>query len=105
MKMKSLGIAVVALLAAASAVVIYEQRMEDERRKAEGEKLIERVEEHRRLTGRLPDVIADLGLDETMGVGPCYERIDSAVFMVYFSLGFDGAFAYRSDTGEWSYER
>lgn len=86
------------------AVTIFYMRInETAKYKNKGNILIERIESYRQRHGELPDNVKELGIEEEMGEGPYYEKIDSVKYIVYFNIGFDNAFIYYSDTQKWEW--
>ena len=69
-----------------------------------GDSLIDKIEVFRKTENRLPDSVAELGLEEPMNSGPYYEKKDSADYVVYFSVGFDETFIYHSKENKWVWE-
>lgn len=67
----------------------------------QGNIIVEKVEEYRQQYNKLPKIITDLNIKESMGTGPYYELIDSTKYIVYFNIDFDNTFIYSSNTKEW----
>lgn len=65
-----------------------------------GYDLIEKIEDYKQKHGIYPDSFSDMGIEESMGEGPYYEKRDEG-YIVYFSIGFDNSFIYDSNTKKW----
>ena len=92
---------IVVLLVITYFILVYLETKSYDRK---GEALINKIEEYRKQTGRLPNTVENLGLQETMDMGPHYEKIDSLEYYVYFNIGFDSFRVYESGTKKW-YDR
>lgn len=68
-----------------------------------GEELIILVEKYKQNTGKLPESVSELGIKETMGEGPYYEKKDTS-YIIYFNIGFDKSLIYDSNNKKWQYE-
>ena len=84
-----------------SALFFYFCYLEENRIESKGEELILAIEKYKNETGRLPGSVIDLGIQEEMGQGPYYKKMDSLVYIVYFNIGFDEIRVYCSNTEEW----
>lgn len=69
-----------------------------------GKLLIDKIETFRQIENRLPNSVAELGVEEPMNDGPYYEKKDSVNYIVFFTIGFDNAKIYYSDKKEWKCE-
>lgn len=90
-----------ASLIAVALVIIFFKSSEESNYLVQGEKLITLIEGFKDKQNRLPDSVAELGLEEQMGEGPYYKKIDNLYYIVYFNIGFDNFKTYSSATNEW----
>lgn len=67
----------------------------------EGQIIIDLVEDYKANQGQLPESLGDIGYEENMGEGPYYEIMDSSECRVYFTIGFDELYQYRSGKNQW----
>lgn len=72
--------------------------------KQKGEDLVKIVELYKIENGKLPNTIKDIELNLEMGEGPYYEKIDSNLYYIYFNIGFDNKYIYKSDVKLWKKE-
>ena len=79
-------------------LLIYEENRTYENK---GEYLINKIENFRIKNKRLPNTVLELGEKEPMNQGPYYEKKDSVNYIIYFSIGFDEAKIYYSETKKW----
>ncbi len=77
----------------------YRENMQYE---AKGQELINKIESFQRVNNKLPENLEDLGEEESMSIGPYYEKIDEHRYKVYFCIDFDIYKTYNSDTKEWT---
>lgn len=85
----------------AIAAILYFRYTEDKSYTSKGNELIDKVEEYKQKNGELPETVSDLGIIETMGEGPYYEKIDSLKYIVFFNIGFDDRKVYYSHLKKW----
>lgn len=102
---KTLTIVIIVFLGMV-ALFNYMVYVEDKNYEKRGQVLISKIEEYREQNNKLPDSVSDLGIikiipPDGMGEGPYYEKKDSLNYVVYFSIGFDSAKIYSSETKEW----
>lgn len=69
----------------------------------QGNKLVEKVEEYKKDTGKLPSELKDLGIKETMEGPLFYEKKDSINYIIWFGTTLGESMIYYSDTKEWDY--
>jgi uncharacterized protein YxeA len=98
---KKIVIGLVIILFFAIAVIFYFRYTENKSYTSKGNELIEKVEEYKQKNGELPETVSDLGIIETMGEGPYYEKIDSLNYIVFFNIGFDNRKIYYSHSKKW----
>ena len=79
-------------------LLIYKENQTYENK---GEYLINKIENFRIKNKRLPNTILELGEKEPMNQGPYYEKKDSVNYIIYFTIGFDEAKIYYSETKKW----
>ncbi|MDD3629571.1 MAG: hypothetical protein PHF55_00890 [Bacteroidales bacterium] len=101
--MKKVIIGILTVLIIVTVTIFYMRINETAEYKNKGNKLIEKIESYRQRHGELPDYVTELGIEEEMGEGPYYEKIDSVKYIVYFNIGFDNSFIYYSDTKKWEW--
>jgi len=103
-RIKKILIVVVLVIGLGVLLVMYLRYSEDQHYEKVGGELIEKVEKYHDRTGDLPNSISELELEENMGEGPYYEKVDSNSYKVYFNIGFDNSKVYYSDLDEWKDE-
>ena len=91
-------LAVLAIVLIIILLLIYEENQTYENK---GESLINKIENFRIKNKRLPNTVLELGEKEPMDQGPYYEKKDSVNYIIYFSIGFDEAKIYYSETKKW----
>lgn len=96
--------AVVVILVLGALAILYFKYAENKKYEKLGDELIAKVEEYRRQNNTLPNNISELGIIETMGEGPYYEKKDSVYYIVFFNIGFDNTKTYYSKTKKWKDE-
>lgn len=85
--------------------VFYLRYQEDKKYERQGAELVNKIEAFKKEHHRLPNSFSELGLEEPMGTGPYYEKMDSLNYIVYFNIGFDDTKVYYSKSKEWKNER
>jgi uncharacterized protein YxeA len=98
---KKIVIGLVIIVLITIVAIFYFRYAENESYINNGKELIEKVEEYKQKNGGLPETASDIGVIETMGEGPYYEKIDSLKYIVYFNIGFDDRKVYYSHLKEW----
>jgi len=103
MKRRIINIISSILMLLAFLFIIWLFLVHQQNRKMEikGSKLIDKIEEYRQKNGQLPNTVKEMGLEESEGWGPFYEKIDNVNYKVYFSIGFDNSKEYYSKTKKW----
>ena len=91
-------LAVLAIVLIIILLLIYEENRTYENK---GEYLINKIENFKIKNKRLPNTILELGEKEPMNQGPYYEKKDSVNYIIYFTIGFDEAKIYYSETKKW----
>lgn len=94
-------VAGVTLLGIVLALLCWQQFSESSSMESKGNRWVESVEKFRSSQGSLPLISSEMGLQEEMGNGPFYERIDLETYRVYFTIGFDDLYEYHSGIEEW----
>lgn len=51
-----------------------------------------------------PDSINDININDNMGNGPYYKKINNSEYVVFFCIGFDKYYVYSSRKKEWNYQ-
>ena len=96
-----LGLGVVLLAGVvASSYLRFAEKVSYERK---GMELVEKVESYYYKYEILPKTAKELDFIAEVGEGPYYEKISDLKYSVYFSIGFDDAYVYYSDTKKWKY--
>ena len=85
--------------------IVLIRHKEDRDYEKRGKDLIDKIEAFRQKQNRLPNIVAELGLEEPMNDGPYYEKRDSVNYIVFFNIGFDNAKIYYSEFNLWKDER
>lgn len=78
--------------------------IEESRYRKNASSLIEAIEQFRSAEGRLPDCVAEMGIEETDGWGPYYEKKDSCFYEVYYCIGFDDYYVFSSKDSLWKWK-
>lgn len=73
-----------------------------ERNKEVGNTLVKAIEEYREKNDSLPNSLQEIGQSEMIdNVLFCYEKVDSANYMVWFGTTLGEGIYYYSDTKKW----
>jgi hypothetical protein len=63
--------------------------------------IIARVDQFRKSTGRLPETLSDIGIEENESC-PCYCKTNSDSYMVWYGTTLGESDTYNSRTKQWS---
>lgn len=75
--------------------------IENNEYKDKAEHTISMIETYLSINGYLPDSIQVLGIQESIGKGPYYQKSDSSQYIIYYNIGFDSKYVYNSKSKEW----
>lgn len=57
-------------------------------------------------SNKLPDNLIELNIEESMGNGPYYKKIDSSNYIIYYNIGLDNStLTYYSFSKEWLFNK
>ncbi len=70
----------------------------------DGNVLIHNIEQFSVQHNRLPESDEILESETESGRGPFYKKISNQTYIVYFTLGFDEYYTYKSETKIWDYQ-
>lgn len=98
---KTKSILLFALIALAIVTLIYVWPTRSKRLKDYGNSIISKIETFQENTGRLPDNLGDIGIEETMEGPIYYQKIDSTNYVLWFGTTLGESVTYYSDKGTW----
>ncbi len=101
---KKVILIVLMLILAILSIVLYLRQREDKKYEECGNVLINKIESFKKQKGYFPFSVSDLGINEEMGEGPYYAKMDSITYIVYFNIGFDNTKTYYSKLKKWQYK-
>ncbi len=67
----------------------------------QGNEVVEKIEDFRKISGRLPDSLKEIGVYESEQGPIFYEKRGDSEYAIFFSIGFDEMKAYYSDSKKW----
>jgi hypothetical protein len=73
-------------------------------RQEHAELIIEKVEKFKQENGRLPESVAEIGLDDTQMHLSFYQLTSDSTFIVWYGLGVGVSKVYKSKTNKWTEE-
>lgn len=91
---------VIIFIALISTILLKKMMVENDYEK-KGEEIINIIELYRKETNKLPENLGELNYSENMQEGPHYIKIDSIIYQVYYSIGFDDYYVYDSKEEVW----
>jgi hypothetical protein len=68
---------------------------------SEGNRLVTRIDDFRKTTGRLPDSLSDLGIRETESSLLHYRRVSSNQYVIWFGTSLGESMQFDSQTRRW----
>ena len=80
------------------------QKIENSQYKKDGQHLIDNIDDFFKNHQYYPDSINDIDINDNMGNGPYYKKINNSEYVVYFCVGFDKYYVYSSRKREWNYQ-
>ena len=73
-----------------------------ERNKKSGESIVQLIEKYKKDNDTLPNSLHEMGIDDMIDdVLFCYEKVDSANYIVWFGTTLGEGIYYYSDTKKW----
>ncbi len=75
---------------------------DEKRMQHDGNVLVHNIEQFSVQHNRLPE--SNEMLETESSIGPFYKKISNQTYIVYFTLGFDEYYTYKSETKIWDYQ-
>jgi len=100
-KPKKYIIGILILIVAIVIFIFSMQRWDEYKMEKRGNEVVSKVEQFRKDYGRLPESRGEMGLQDGETVQPYYIKRSDSSYEVYYTLGFDTGYIYRSDTQHW----
>ena len=100
-RLKKIFVGTVIVLAVAIVFVLVMQKLEVYKMEKEGNSIIIKVEEFKRIYGRLPNSRSDMGLPDSESIKPQYIKQNDTDYEIFYPIGFDDGYVYYSKTKKW----
>lgn len=73
-----------------------------DKRQKNGEEIVSRIELYKKATGRLPNNLSDVGIEEKESGPIYYDKKSDTSYIVYYGLGLGESMVYNFQTKKWN---
>lgn len=93
---------VIALTALLSVLLLLDCKSREQRLMEEGNALVERIDSFQKANHRLPENLAELGIEEKIEGPLYYQKLSGEDYMVHFGTAVGESMIYRSKERTWA---